>query len=159
MMKFPAESPTPKAQPSAKIDALIKRVPVHINKIVDKELESSSVLPTEGLHTFIDFVVEEDGHYHLSTQLGVQNTSDRAIVVDFLQFGVCEESMSDFSEQISSIIVNSPCNSGYILSNTLSTIMHLKKDVAYRGWLHFASDCNELFRYEKGLSHMRLYKL
>jgi hypothetical protein len=130
------------------------------NKIVEVSLEMDTEL-VEGCYVdYCFFEVEEDGYYHLSTQLGIRNESIRDITVNYLMFGIAENSdVANMNDNMISQIINTPCSEGYVISNNLTTINQLAKGVQYKCWLILSADNAGAFNYIKDLSHMRLYKL
>lgn len=130
----------------------------HINKIELHDLAETTSL-SGNLFDYCKFKVTESGYYHLSTQIGIHNSSEREIIVDYIQFGVCDAEMVEINANLNSQIINSPCCGGYLIAENYTTIMYLEKDADYKCWLNFNSDDAKSFEYLKELSHLRLYKL
>ena len=161
MKKFGNMPGTPVRETPIHRNPLLKKPPVlpHTNKIETHLLVESAILSGEDVFDYCLFTVKESGYYHLGTQVGIQNASSRDIVVDYIQFGICDSAMIDINDNLNSNIINSPCRSGYMIVNNLTTIMYLEKDTDYKCWTNFASDDASSFEYLKELSHLRLYKL
>ena len=130
----------------------------HVNKIVEKNLVATQSLSNNVLQ-ICDFEIEETGYYHLSSQLCIKNTNAKRINIDFLQFGVCGENMTDYETNFNSYLISAIAEPEYVLSKSLTSIMRLEVGKKYCMWVNFSSDDNTNFSFLGDCSHLRLYKL
>ena len=130
----------------------------HVNKIVEKQLIATQALSNNVLQ-LCDFEIEETGYYHLSSQLCIKNTNAKRINIDFLQFGVCGNDMSDYEQNFNSYLISAIAEPEYVLSKSLTSIMRLEVGKKYCMWVNFSSDDNTNFSFLGDCSHLRLYKL
>ena len=126
------------------------------DKIIKVELDPSKALENE-LLKYCCFTVQEDGYYTVNSQVCIKCNSKA--LVNFVQFGVCEESLDDFEDAFNSTVANTYCETDHVLSYNLSCIKHLEKDVSYCCWLNFSSSNNSKFTYDGEISHLMLLRL
>lgn len=146
------------AETSAPSAIMLKKKTPQTNKIVTIDLKDSQKL-LDGVLNYCEFSVCDSGYYHINTQLCVKNYSKKIVNVDYLQHGLACLQFDDYEQNFNSIVLSSLAEPEYVISNNLSTIIHLQEDKPYICWLNFCSDDNTKFEYIKDFSHLRLYKL
>ncbi len=138
---------------------ILKRTPSkHVNLIMNQEMKASFNL-NENVMVCSEFEVSESGYFHVSSQMTVKNSSNDNTVVEYFQFGVCKNTMSDYQENLKSSIMNSICQPDYVISDSLCCIMQLEKDVKYQLWVNFGCENASKFQFQSEYSNLRLYKL
>ena len=133
----------------------------HVNLIVDQEMQPNFSLNNDVM-TLCEFQVPQTGYYHISAQLTIVNRSEDVVKSDYIQFGICQKDMADFSNLLKSQIISANMQSGYILADNIASIVKFDKNTKYNLWLNFGcvveSDL-QLLEYQSEYSHLRLYKL
>jgi hypothetical protein len=133
----------------------------HVNLIINKEMQRSQSIQDSIITNACVFKVQESGYYHISSQICLINNSTNLIKTDFLQFGiVAQENMqTECKNNMKSIINATIVQPEYFISDSLTSVMLLEKDVDYSLWLNVGSESNDKLYYESLNSHCRLYKL
>lgn len=146
-------------QNNNQLSVILKRPPLsHVNLIINQEMKESFHL-SENVMTACEFAVKEDGYYHISSQLTLKNISENKVLVDYYQLGVCLPSMDNYHDNLKSNIINSCCQSEYVIADNLCCIMYLRKNEKNILWLNFGSAGASDFQFQSQYSNLRLYKL
>lgn len=147
------------SHPTNELAVILKRAPTKkVNLILSKQLKPSFRLQ-ENVMTCCEFNVEETGYYHVSSQVTIKNDSKETVHVEYLQFGICNENMENYKENLKSMIMNSNCASEYVMVDNMTAIVNLEKDIKYVLWVNFGCDKSESFVFDSECSNLRLYKL
>ena len=144
------------------LSVILKRsTPKHVNLIMDQPMEKSTTLQDSIIQDCCLFIPDQTGYYHISAQVCITNNSSSQSMCDFIQFGICDKQNMDSQckEHMKSNICCAKIDPNYIMSDTISTIMHLQQGVTYTLWLNIGSDNASHFLYESENSNLRLYKL
>ena len=150
--------------------SLLMKRPVnktHQNLIVNQEMKPSFRLKSdlENTHNVMqlcEFSVLQSGYYHISSGITIQNVSELDVETLYFQFGICNKDMSNFNELLKSNVMNTRVLPQYMMSDTLSSIVYLEKDIKTHLWLNIGISNNDemaCFEYKKEHSNLRLYKL
>jgi hypothetical protein len=126
------------------------------DQIITFNLEATRSLDDQ-LLKYCVFEVQEDGYYTVSNQLCIKCNSKATI--NFVQFGVCKDDLSDFGTDFNSTVSNCSCDAEIVLSYNLSCIKYLAKDVKYCCWLNFSSSANANFSYVSDYSHLMILQV
>jgi len=156
--KFPEKKP--EAQQMSLILKRVANKKPHVNLIVNKEMESSQTLQDSIVTDICLFKVEENGYYHISSQICVvNNDTKRDAQCNYIQFGVVEKSKLEEKcrDHMKCNICNSTLEPQFFIIDNLSCIMRLERDVEYTLFLNVGT-ASSLF-YESENSHLNLYKL
>jgi len=101
--------------------------------------------------------VEITGDYIISHQLCLK--CDKTTTIHNLQFGLCEGDYCDQSDLFNSLILNVECEENHILSNNLSSVKNLKKDINYILWCNVDTADDNTFSIVGDFSKLQLIKL
>jgi len=128
-----------------------------VNLILNKDMKANFFIGDK-LRILCEFSVVEGGYYHISSQITIKNMSKNPVEIEYLQFGICKEDMSDYQDLLKSQIINSSCLSDYVISDSLCSIMKLEKDEKYNMWINLGCSISA-FEYQSEFSNLRIYKL
>lgn len=141
-----------------RVNSVLARPVKPENKLKKIELDANSRLTNE-LFKYGNVTVPENGYYIVSNQLALQIVSKSNVTVNYIQYGVCTDDLSDFTDAFSSVVVNSSVQPEHVLSNNLCTTMYLQKDQKYCAWANVSSANNQNIEYVKEYSHLMLLKV
>ena len=132
----------------------------HVNLILNQKMEETKRLTDSVIDDICLFSVTESGYYHISSQVCVKNENTSMLVCDYIQFGIVEKDKlyENCKEHMKSNICNTKLEPEYFISDDLSCVMRLEKDVKYCMWLNLGTPDASL-TYQSENSHLRLYKL
>lgn len=133
----------------------------HVNLIINKEMEKTQLLQDSIVTDACLFKVQENGYYHISSQICVINNDEtKDAKCNYIQFGVVEKEKLEQNcrNHMKAIICNSVLEPDFFIIDTLSCVMQLEADVQYTLFLNVGTLSNSLY-YKKDNSHLNLYKL
>ena len=131
---------------------------VHTNLILNKQMVESFRMQ-ENVLTCCEFKVDETGYYHVSSQITIKNVSAVQVLLDYFQMGICLKDMSNYLDNMKSMILNSNCHKEYVIADTLCAIVHLDKEETYNLWVNFGCENANNFEFQSNYSNLRIYKL
>ena len=132
----------------------------HVNLILNQEMQVSKIFQDSVIDDICLFSVCENGYYHISSQVCIKNENPTELLCDYVQFGLVEKEklMENCKEHMKSTICNTKIEPEYFISDDLSCVMRLEKDIQYCMWLNVGTPDKSL-SYQSENSHLRLYKL
>lgn len=130
------------------------------NKIITVKLNDSEKLATDLLKV-CKFEVQESGHYNINFQLALTILAESGIGVTMktIQYGICQDDLSDFEHAFSSKMMYASCPPAYILSDNLTVMKYLETGKQYCAWCAIGSSNNNYVSYDKDYSHLLLLKI
>lgn len=139
--------------PPVKIPTI--EIPRNIN-VINEEIDTQEFEEKE-IMKYHTFTVDQDGLYNIYSQLCIQCKENE--ILHSLQFGVCQDNLEDNNEIFLSLILNSECEEGNILSNLISCYKYLSSSKKYILWSALTTDNKSSFSINGDYSKLRIFKI